>query len=118
MTWFQIRDNSGPDFAASFQSGTYTYGGKPKPAAQAFRFPFVAVLAPRRRGRLRLWGRTPAAGRLVLERRAGTRWVPVSRLRARSRGVFVHTVRGRRGQLYRARVGTESSLTWLAGSSP
>ncbi len=118
VTWTRIRDDPGPDFAASFQAGTYTYGAKPKPAAQAFRFPFVAVLAPRRRDQVRLWGRSPVGGRLVLERRTGTRWVPVARMRARPRGVFDRTVRGKRGQLYRARLGSESSLTWLAGSSP
>lgn len=109
---------AGPDYRATFQSGTYTRGGEPKPAAQAFRFPFVAVPAPRRKGHVRLWGRTPYAGWLVLERRAGTQWVPAARFGVRARSVFDRTVRGWRGQLYRARLGAETSLTWRVGSQP
>jgi hypothetical protein len=52
------------------------------------------------------------AGRLVVQRRSGTRWVTVARLRAGSRRTFTRTLTLRSKSRLRARVGSETSLTW------
>jgi hypothetical protein len=103
VSWFRLRD--GPD---GRQSGLYFYCntiacGQPKPALAAFRFPFVAL---RSRGRLRVWGRTPAAarGNVVVERKRGRRWVRVARLRADRYGIFRRLLKSRRRGSYRARL--------------
>ena len=72
VTWWLLRDEpSGvhPDGAVA-QSGLYFRGAtlaedRPKPALQAFRFPFVAFKAPRG---IRTWGRTPwgIRGRVIV----------------------------------------------------
>ena len=73
ITWFQIRDQlPEPSFAATNQSGVFLNGGAAKPAARAFRFPLVAERAGRTS--LRIWGRSPLAGQLTIERRVAGRW--------------------------------------------
>ena len=60
--WFQVRDQDpagGYDVTA--QSGIYLRSGEPKPAQQAFAFPVACERL--KRGRLRVWGKAPAAGR-------------------------------------------------------
>ena len=67
--WFSIRD---PGLAAgSFFAyvGLFTQSDTPKPAAAAYRFPFVAL--PHGRDKLTLWGKAPRAGRVLIERRVG-----------------------------------------------
>lgn len=97
VTWFLLVDRphvSGRPFAYEFQSGLYFRRGeslaaaRPKPALAAFRFPFVAL---RVGARTSVWGRVPPPGegaRVVVERRAGSRWVPVASLRANAHGIF------------------------------
>lgn len=106
VIWLLIRDAAPtPSYAASYQSGMFLRDGTPKRAARAFRFPFVVD------GR-RAWGKSPAAGRLVIERRSGRRWRTVRRLQVRKGAVFVRRVAKARGAAYRARVGSEISATW------
>ena len=63
--------------------------GNAKPSAKAFRFPFVAK--PRGDSRVLLWGKSPAAGELEVERKKGGDWRRVKRLRRRCRrGVYRH----------------------------
>ena len=70
VTWFTLVDSPFPD--SPYQSGLYFVNGKPKPALEAFRFPFVALKAGTS---MRLWGRTPGSkpGRVVVERQ-GSGW--------------------------------------------
>jgi hypothetical protein len=95
VTWFQLRDD--PRGLTPFQSGLYLNDGRayllnrPKEAAAAFRFPFVAF---RRAGGALVWGRTPSGGasRVVVERLEGTTWTPVTTLAANSAGIFTAQV--------------------------
>jgi hypothetical protein len=92
-------------------TGIYTFADKAKPSARAFRFPFVAE---RRAGgnAVRLWGRAPASGRVVIERRKDRRWRPIERTRTGRSGIFtaVATIRG--AAAVRARSGEENSIPW------
>jgi hypothetical protein len=121
VVWFQLRDNPKGSFSwgQTFQSGLYfrttaRYADeRAKPALRAFRFPFVALPSG---GRVTAWGRTPQSDRrtVVLERRAGTRWVRVTTVRADADGIFTRRLQGVTGQRLRARIGSDTSATFAA----
>ncbi len=112
ITWFRILDAEPlPNYGESNQSGLLVRGGRVKPAARAFRFPFVVERAAKRR--LRVWGRSPVAGRVRIERLRGERWRRVRSIAAHRHGTFalrIAAVAG--GDRLRARIGAEISLTW------
>ncbi len=112
ITWFQIRDQAPvPSYAGSNQSGVYFRDGRAKRAAGAFRFPFVAER--KRGGKLRVWGRSPRAGRVRIERRRAGRWRLLRTARVRRNGTFFLSVARIRGvDRLRARVGNEKSMSW------
>ncbi|HXC23425.1 MAG TPA: hypothetical protein VNU28_02465 [Solirubrobacteraceae bacterium] len=92
FTWFQLADDAVG--VSPFQSGIYFFcpGGvsceTPKPAASAFRFPFVAYTKPR--GRVLVWGRTPAGtpGRVRIQWLQGSRWRTFALLSSDRDGIF------------------------------
>ena len=112
MIWFLARDQEPtPSFGDTYQSGVFLRDGTPKPSATAFAFPFVAE--PVAGGKTRLWGKAPAAGRVVVQRRAKGRWVSVASFQATAAGrVFTATMRRRAGTKFRARAGAMTSLMW------
>jgi hypothetical protein len=95
--WFLLRDQ--PLSSSPFQSGLYfacsagIYCDTPKPAASAFRFPFVAY--PSSRHRTSTWGRTPGGvpGQVKLELRAGHSWRILAVLRTDGDGIFTRRVK-------------------------
>jgi hypothetical protein len=108
VTWFRLRDD--PLTTSPYQSGLYFYGGKsltldkPKPALQAFRFPFVAF---RRARGLVFWGRTPGGlpHTVVVEgrtKRSG--WRRLIALSTNAHGLFTGRLRPFDGKSLRARV--------------
>jgi hypothetical protein len=98
-----------PDYAASYQTGLYYVTGRPKPAAIAFRFPFVAE----RRGRATIaWGRAPVAGRLHIESRLAGHWVNVGTLSVSAGEVFEKALRLQGSATLRAQVDGQTSLIW------
>lgn len=100
-------------FTSNFQSGVYFADGRPKPAAAAIRFPFVP---DRKRGRkVLLWGKAPAAGKLIVEqRRSGKGARRVARIRVKAGEVFRERVRLGGSRPLRARVGGVASPYWKA----
>jgi hypothetical protein len=113
IMFLEIRDaipnaaGPGPD------GGLYFGDGRPKPAATAFRFPFVTQrVAP---GRVLVWGRSPGAGRLRIERLTGGRWRVVEAVPVRRWQVFLRTVALRGAAMLRGQVGGQSSLSWGQG---
>jgi hypothetical protein len=112
VIWFLARDQEPtPSYGDTYQSGVFLRDGTPKPSATAFAFPFVAE--PAAGDRVRLWGKAPAAGRVVVQRRANGRWVSVASFQATAPGrVFTATVRRRAGTKFRARAGALTSLVW------
>lgn len=112
VVWWYLRDQApgAGGFGATQQSGLFYRDGRPKPAYRAFRFPFVAIRGGQ--GRLLLWGKAPAPGRLVVERHARQGWVPLARPVAGPGRVFLARV-GAGGRFQaRARQGRETSLPW------
>jgi hypothetical protein len=111
----QIRDSPPiPSYAATYQGGLYYLGGAAKPAATAFRFPFVINRLTR--SRLQAWGRSPSTGKLTIEERRSGRWVAVSRLSLRAGQVFSTTLRLTGSATLRARTASDTSLSWTQGA--
>jgi hypothetical protein len=111
VLWFSVADAAPiPSYAATYQAGLFFLDGQPKPAATAFRFPFV-------RDGGRVWGRAPVSGRLVIERRAGTSWRAVKTMPIRATQAFNIRIDVPRNTTLRARVGAETSLTWPVAAS-
>lgn len=109
VVWFLLRDmEPRPSYAATYQSGFYTTDGEPKLGLRAFSFPFVV-----RGGRA--WGRSPAAGRVTVERQVAGGWRRVASVQAGERAVFDVRVAGARRGVFRARVGEAESLSYRAG---
>jgi hypothetical protein len=99
VIWFRVRDELPvPDFSSTYQSGAFFVDGRPKLAAQAFRFPFVADRSGKK---LLLWGRAPADGQVVIQRKSGANWVDVTRFNASRHSVFARRINTRKGT-YRA----------------
>jgi hypothetical protein len=110
ILWFSIVDEQPkPSYDTTYQSGLYFLDGTPKPAATAFTFPLV------REGR-RLWGRPPADGPVVIERRAGGRWQAIARVAGRRHRPFRIVASVPETAVVRARQGTTTSLAWPLGS--
>jgi hypothetical protein len=99
-----------PSYAVSYQSGIYFVNGRPKPAAIAFRFPFVTSRSTL--NTVQAWGRAPGAGRLVIEQLRDGRWQALASLEVKRFQVFVKPLALRGAAVLRAHVGGETSLTW------
>jgi hypothetical protein len=91
-------------------SGIYFADGRPKPSATAFRFPLVADRI--NRGRLRVWGKSPRAGKLKIQKRSRGGWATVRKLRVGQGAVFTANLRLRGKQRLRASVAGMRSLVW------
>jgi hypothetical protein len=111
VTWLLLRDAPPvPSYPTTYQSGPFFRNGSPKPAARAFRFPFVTERT--RDGRLVAWGKAPAPGPLTIERRAGRAWVIVRHVEVGSSLVFTTRLRVGVPARLRARQGQDVTLTW------
>jgi hypothetical protein len=111
VLWLQIVDAPPiPNYGSTYQAGLYYLDGAAKPAAQAFRFPFVTRRL--NRGHIQAWGRAPRGGELAIEERRGGRWVVLRRLAVRTDQVFaaVLPIRGRAA--LRAQADPDTSLVW------
>lgn len=107
VTWFRIRDQApDPSYPATNQSGVFFEDGRPKLAATAFRFSFVAH---RRNGRVAYWGRAPGNATILLQRRAPSGWRTVRAVKRRGDGLFYGTLRSR-ATAFRAITGGQPSL--------
>jgi hypothetical protein len=107
--WFQLRDPAyQPNSFAG--GGLYFQSGAAKPAAAAYRFPFVAI--PSAHGKLTIWGRAPARGPVLIEERAGRRWRRVLRLTANAGGIFYAKYRLGSHLYLRAVAGSAVSPVW------
>jgi hypothetical protein len=106
-----IRDR--PSFDPSAAFGLYFRDGEAKPAAKAFAFPFVADRKSKRK--VVLWGRSPATGKLKVQRQRGNRWKTIARFNANAGKVFTKKVKIRGKAKLRAGVAGQRSLTWGLG---
>ncbi len=109
-----MRDSVPHRFNPGPQGGLYFLDGRPKPAATAFRFPFVTErLNPEH---VQVWGRSPRAGTLRVERRNGRHWTVIQSLRVRTHQVFLRSIALRGAGTLRAQAGAQTSLPWRQGA--
>jgi hypothetical protein len=92
------------------RSGIFFVDGRPKPAYTAFRFPFVTERINERT--LLAWGKAPAGGKLVIQRRQRGRWIAVKHLNVGQGAVFTAQLPLRGKQRLRAAVAGNQSLVW------
>ena len=110
VVWFQIRDQAANgNFPGTPQTGLFEIDGTEKTAYQAFRFPFVAD--ERKGSKVGVWGKAPAAGQVVIERKRGGDWRTLRTLGVGAKRVFDSTVNLDKGTI-RARFGAEESIPW------
>ncbi len=114
VLWLELVDAPPiPNYASTYQAGLYYLGGKAKPAAVAFRFPFVTQRLSKKH--VRVWSRLPVSGRLVVEVRAGHAWRTVVTVRAAAEAPIERTITLRGAHTLRAVIGGQTSLTWRQG---
>ena len=97
FSWYALRDE--PLGVSPFQSGLFFECARGiecdtiKPAGEAFRFPFVAYTASKRR--VLVWGRTPAGtpGSARIQWLRGSSWRTLTTLRSDSDGIFTARLR-------------------------
>lgn len=113
--YLQIRDSkySNETRFSRNSTGAYAFDGTPKPAVQAFRFPFVADEGKGKR--VRVWGKAPSAGKVRIEMKRSGRWQSVAKTRAGSSRIFEARLRLPGGGVLRAVAGGETSLPWTLG---
>ncbi len=104
--WFEVRDLQPNGRDPIPTCGLFFRDGRPKPAFQAFRFPFAAERLGRTR--VRVWGMAPGAGPVSIQ--SGHH--RVRKLKAGDNRVFVGIIHLRGGARLRAVQGSESSLVW------
>jgi hypothetical protein len=97
----------------TLQAGLYLANGKPKPAARAFRFPFVTERRSKRS--VVAWGKAPASGKLRIERKSGKGWRKVGTAKVKAGHVFTAKLSLRGKVKLRARIAGQTSLTWPQG---
>ncbi len=103
------------NYSTVFESGLYYSDGTPKPIAQAYRFPFVV----QRHGttRVEVWGRSPQAGQMKIQRRGHGHWTVVRTLPVGRWQVFSIELASTGNATWRASVGSLRSLSWTQGAS-
>jgi hypothetical protein len=108
--WFEVRDleQNGRDPIPT--CGLFFRDGRPKPAFQAFRFPFAAERLSKTR--VRVWGMAPGAGAVAVGTGKGKHFHSLRTLKAGDNRVFVGTLRLRGRTRLKAKQGSETSLTW------
>jgi hypothetical protein len=94
----------------TLQAGLYLNDGTPKPAATAFRFPFVTER--KSRTQVLAWGKAPTAGKLRIERKGSRGWSKINAERVEEGQVFATTLRVRGTATLRARLEGQRSLPW------
>ena len=95
-------------FSAS--TGVFFYNGQKKPSYKSFRFPFVTHRISK--SRVQAWGKTPASGKLKIQKQQGNKWHTVKRLKVHGGKVFKEKLRVRGKAKLRGQVGNTTSLVW------
>lgn len=97
FSWYALRDekmDKVPEYGGLYFECTQGIEcDTPKPAAAAFRFPFVAYTAAKRR--ILVWGRTPAGapGTARIQWLKGSRWRTLTTLKTDGDGIFTARLR-------------------------
>ena len=115
VLWLQLVDAPPiPSYGSTYQAGLYYIDGTPKPAAQAFSFPFVSRRL--NRGHIQAWGRAPHGGKLAIEQWRRGRWRVLRTLLVQRGQVFAVVLPVRGAAALRAQEDPDTSLVWTQGA--
>jgi hypothetical protein len=115
VLWWQLADSPPiPNYASTYQAGTYFLDGGPKPAATAFRFPFVARRTSPET--VIVWSRAPTAGVVSVQEKVANGWRTLTRVRVSTFQVFEARLNLHLRETLRGKIGTEASLPWTQPS--
>jgi hypothetical protein len=106
---FLLRDAPHTNVYAG-SSGVFFPNGQRKPSYKSFRFPFVTHRKSKRK--VGAWGKSPTSGTVKIQRRGKHGWGTLKRMHVRRGRVFTTSLRLRRAADLRAKVGTDTSLSW------
>jgi hypothetical protein len=113
MAWFQLADQSCvPNCQDTYQSGIYYKNGRRKAGFEAYRFPFVVESAGR--GHKTIWGISPRAGKVLVQQSTSRGWITIATFSVGVHGVFTRRIPLHGRPSMRARVGSETSISWRA----
>jgi hypothetical protein len=107
---FQVGDSAAHAPGQVDQSGVFLADGTPKPSLTAFRFPLVGDRLGRKT--VRAWGKSPAAGTLLVQRARGRTWSTLRSLSIQRGQVFSIRLRLAKRSVLRATVAGQTSLPW------
>jgi hypothetical protein len=111
VLWWQLVDSPPvPDYASTYQAGTYYLSGKPKPSATSFRFPFVTWRTNYKT--VMAWSRSPATGVVSVQDLILGKWKTITRVRVTAKQVFEVSLRLIFRRQLRAEIDGSTSLPW------
>ncbi|MDA8069475.1 MAG: hypothetical protein M0T77_12840 [Actinomycetota bacterium] len=111
VLWWQLSDSPpDPTYYTSYESGTFYLDGRPKPAATAFRFPFITWRTGP--GTVMIWARAPGTGVVSVQALDAGRWQTLVRVRVRANQVFELPLALTGAHQVRAKLGADTSLPW------
>ncbi len=113
ILFFMIRDAVPSVTGPGPKGGLYFLDGQPKPAATAYRFPFVTERLTG--ASVEAWGRSPQAGVLRIQRLRAGHWTTLKTLHVLTHAVFDTSVALRGAGVLRAQVDGQTSLAWSQG---
>jgi len=108
VLWYLIRDSAGNAYNSDYFSGIYFYNGTKKPSYTAYSFPLVVATSG---SKAQFWGIAPNSGMVTVERRDGSKWITVAKMRRSKGAVFTGLIPISHGS-YKAVESKASSLVW------
>jgi hypothetical protein len=113
VLWYMLADPAtepAGGWDSTYEEGLYFGGGEAKPAAAAFRFPFMTN---RRTTKLvQAWGRAPKAGMLTIQQQTHRGWTSIVRLQVKAGQVFETPISLTGSATFRAVVGGVYAPPW------
>jgi hypothetical protein len=113
VLWYSLADPAiepAAGWDSTYEEGLYYGNGTAKPAAQAFRFPFMTNR--RTKGRVEAWGRSPRLGTVWIQQEIHGKWESILQIKAKANQVFEAPLRLIGSASYRAVVSGVYSPTW------
>ena len=111
--WYMLADPATEPAAgwdSTYEEGLYNGNGTPKPAAAAFRFPFMTNR--RTKGLVQAWGRAPSAGTLYIQKLTHNKWTSIIKIKVKADQVFEAPIPLTGSSSFRAVVGSVYSPAW------
>jgi hypothetical protein len=112
VLWWQIEDSPPiPNYASTYQAGTYYLNGQAKPSAESFRLPFVTFRKNYKT--VIAWSHVPYAGVVSIQAKVGSGWRTLARVRVKADEVFEVPLHLILKQTLREKIGAYVSLPWV-----